>query len=218
MAGPWHSDPPAACSTSASPPFAILPLQGASISCCAATSCSHLPWLIVASTSLPPASPSPVLRCHDSFFLCPFFPLSAPDDCHIAASCCAITSCQLGSDVRRRQQQHCVIVVVAHASNSASASHSCPPQPVVALPPVRLGLHNSTILWPPPVFDAPLNGWLLRPPPTPLAATHFPSPTTRQSSTLLLLAVARTHCQSLADTQHQLKDGYNAIADQDQGQ
>lgn len=77
MAGPWHSDPPAACSTSASPPFAILPLQGASISCCAATSCSHLPWLIVASTSLPPASPSPVLRRHDSFF-CALFSLCPP--------------------------------------------------------------------------------------------------------------------------------------------
>ena len=38
-----------------------------------------------------------------------------------------------------------VIVVVACASNSASASHSRPPQPVVALPPVRLGLHDSTI-------------------------------------------------------------------------
>ena len=116
MAVPWHSDPPAVCSTSASPPFVALPLQGASISCCTATSCSHLPWLIVASTPLPPASPSPVLRCHASFFLCHFCPLSAPDDCHIAASCCIITSCQLGPDVCWRQQQHCVVITVTLSS------------------------------------------------------------------------------------------------------
>jgi hypothetical protein len=138
---------------------------GASTSCRAATSHSHLPWLIVASSSLPPASPPPLLRWHASVSLCPFCPLSAPADCHIAASCCAVASCQLASGVRRRQSQHCrhhrdpllpaggvlvttkslVVVSVARASACVSSSCSHLPQPVAALPPVRLGLRNSTI-------------------------------------------------------------------------
>jgi hypothetical protein len=81
-------------------------------------------------------SPAPCL-----FFSVPICPLSAPDNCHIAASCCAIASCQLAPDVRWRQQQHCrhhsdVVVVVARASNFTSASCSHPPQPFVVLPPI----------------------------------------------------------------------------------
>jgi hypothetical protein len=38
-----------------------------------------------------------------------------------------------------------VVVARASVSASASASHSHPPHPVVALPPVRLGLRDSTL-------------------------------------------------------------------------
>jgi len=86
MAVLWYSElrrlraPPRLLITS--PP--LVPLSsagasaGASISCRATTSRSHLPWLIVASTSLPPASPPPVLQRHASHSLCPFYPLFAP--------------------------------------------------------------------------------------------------------------------------------------------
>jgi len=49
-----------------------------------------------------------------------------------------------------------------------------------------------------PIFDAPLNGWLLHPPLALLAATLFPSPTIGQSMTLSSPAAARTHHQSSA--------------------
>ncbi len=46
-----------------------------------------------------------------------------------------------------------------------------------------------------PIFDAPLNGWLLHPLLAPLAATLFPSPAVGQSLMLSSPAAARTHRQ-----------------------
>ena len=116
---------------------------GASISCCATTSRSHLPWLILASTSLPPASLSgamPLILCALSTLCSPQLIVTLPPP-HIAPSPLVPTGGVLVTT------KSLVVVVVARASASASAftSHSHSPHLVVALPPVRLGLHDSML-------------------------------------------------------------------------